>query len=97
MLCTASTFLEGLFTCAIFFRENASCFFFLSGQPSFPRMVRPIEWPPIWQTLEEFGMCAVHKDLMEVDDNILLIVVDPQGILDQLLKSQPIDLFMDKL
>ncbi len=80
-----------------FFRENASCFFFLSGLPSFPRMVRPIEWPPICQTLEEVTRRAVHKVLMEIDDNILLIVVDLQGILDQLLKSQPIHLFMDKL
>ncbi len=34
-------------------------------------------------SLEEVAVCAVHKVLLKVDDNILLIVGDPQGILDE--------------
>jgi hypothetical protein len=30
-----------------------------------------------------------HKVLMEVDDNILLIVGDPQGVLDSALQASP--------
>ncbi len=37
-------------------------------------------------------MHAGHKALVEVDDNILLIVDDPQGILDQKLRPRPINL-----
>jgi hypothetical protein len=33
--------------------------------------------------------CGNHKVLMEFDDNILLIVEDPQGILDQQLRPRP--------
>jgi hypothetical protein len=39
-------------------------------------------------------MCAGHKTLMEVDDNILLIVVDPQGILDEQLRPHPIHVLL---
>jgi hypothetical protein len=40
--------------------------------------------------LEEVDVHAGHKALMEVDDSILLIVGNPQGILDQLQRPIPI-------
>jgi hypothetical protein len=40
--------------------------------------------------LEEFAVHAGDKVLMEVDDTILLIAVDPQGILDQHHRPHPI-------
>jgi hypothetical protein len=39
-------------------------------------------------------MRADHETLMEVDDNILLIVVDPQGILDEQLRTHPIHVLL---
>jgi hypothetical protein len=36
--------------------------------------------------LEEVTLSLSHDILMEVDDNVLLIVGDPQGILDQHLR-----------
>jgi hypothetical protein len=39
--------------------------------------------------LEEVAVRVGRKVLMEVDDNILLIVSDPQGILDQQLRPHP--------
>ncbi len=41
---------------------------------------------------EEVAVCAGRKVLMDVEDNTLLIVGDPQGILDQLLWSHPMRL-----
>jgi hypothetical protein len=41
-------------------------------------------------SLEEVSMYAGHKVLMKVDDNILLIVCSPCGILDQQLRLHPI-------
>jgi hypothetical protein len=42
--------------------------------------------------LEEVAVRADHKVLIEVDDNIVLIVGDPQGILGQQLWPRSIDL-----
>ncbi len=42
-------------------------------------MVRPIYYAPFSLSLAYAG----HKVLMEIDNNILLIVGDPQGILDK--------------
>jgi hypothetical protein len=39
--------------------------------------------------LEEVAVQAGRKVLIEVDDNISLIVVDPQEILDQQLNPRP--------
>jgi hypothetical protein len=39
--------------------------------------------------LEEAAVHAGHEVLMEVDDNILLIAVNPQGILDEQLRPRP--------
>jgi hypothetical protein len=57
----------------------------LFGQLSFPEMVWSIEWHPIHPYLEDVIILAGHEVLMEVDDYILLIVGNPQGILDHLL------------
>ncbi len=43
-------------------------------------------------SLEEVAVCAGHKVLAEDDDNIVPIVGDPQGILDQQLKPHTINL-----
>jgi hypothetical protein len=45
-------------------------------------MVRPKEKALIQLSSEEVPVHVGHKVLMETDDNILLIVADPQGILD---------------
>jgi hypothetical protein len=42
-------------------------------------MDKPIEQSPIHLSLEEVAVRAGHKVLMEVDDNILPIVAEPQG------------------
>jgi hypothetical protein len=41
-------------------------------------------------SLREVAPCTGHKVLMEVDNNILLIVGDQSGILDNLLGLHPI-------
>jgi hypothetical protein len=51
--------------------------FLLSGLLSFPGMVRY----PIHLSLEEVWVQNGGEVLMDVDDSILLIVGDPQGIL----------------
>ncbi len=58
--------------------------------------MRPIEWAPNCLSLEDVVASVCHKVSMEVDDNILLIVGDAQGILDQQLSTHPfhlIDIF----
>ncbi len=50
---------------------------------SFLGMVRPIEQAPIHLSLEKIVAFVGHEVQMEVDDNNLLIVDDPQGILDK--------------
>jgi hypothetical protein len=45
-------------------------------------LVRPIEKSHISLSLEEVTVCAVHKVLMEVNNDILLIVGNPQGMLN---------------
>jgi hypothetical protein len=40
-------------------------------------------------SLEKVTVCAGHEVLMEVHDNFLLIVGDPQGILDEQLRTHP--------
>ncbi len=54
-----------------------------------------IECAPICLSLEEVAMSADYKVLMEVDDNILLIVGNPQGILGQQVRPYPIHLLND--
>ncbi len=63
---------------------------FLNGQPSFVRMIRPIEKAPICLSLEKVALCAANEVLVEVDDNILLIVGNSWRILDQQLRPKPI-------
>jgi hypothetical protein len=46
-------------------------------------MHRPIEDAPVHLSLGEVVVCAGHKVLMEVDNNILVIAGNTQGILDQ--------------
>jgi hypothetical protein len=53
-------------------------------------MNRPMEQVPICMSLEKVDVRAGHDVLMEVDDNISLIVVNPHGIFDQQLRSRPI-------
>ncbi len=55
-------------------------------------MVRPLEYSPIHLSLEEVTVHAGHKVLMEVDDNTLLIIGNPRGILDQQLRPHGINL-----
>jgi len=43
--------------------------------------------------LEEVAVHAGHKVMIEVDDLIVMIVCDGQGILDQQLRPHPIHLF----
>jgi hypothetical protein len=45
-------------------------------------MNRPIEQASISKTFEEVTGCVGHEVLMEVDGCMMLIVGDPQGILD---------------
>jgi hypothetical protein len=45
-------------------------------------MVRPKEYALICLSLEEVAVRAGYKVLVKVDNNILLIVGNPQGILD---------------
>ncbi len=51
-----------------------------------------IEKAHIHMSLEQVTMRAGRKVLMYVDNNILLIVGDPQGILNQKLRPRPIHL-----
>jgi hypothetical protein len=55
-------------------------------------MNRPVEQMPIRMSLEKVDVRAGHDVLMEVDDNISPIVVNPHGIFDQQLRSRPIHL-----
>jgi hypothetical protein len=55
-------------------------------------MDRPVDYALICLSLEEVTMHADHKVFIEVDDNIALIVGDPQGILGQQLWPRSIDL-----
>jgi hypothetical protein len=52
-------------------------------------MVRPIEKYPNHLSLEDVALPDDHDVLTDVDVNILLIVGDPQGILDQQLGPCP--------
>jgi hypothetical protein len=49
-------------------------------------MVRPIDKASVCLSSEKVVVRAGHEVLMEVDDNILLSVGDPQGILDLQLR-----------
>ena len=55
-------------------------------------MNRPMEQMPIHMSLEKVDVRVGHNALMEVDDNISPIVVNPHGIFDQQLRSHPIHL-----
>ncbi len=59
------------------------------GQPSFLGMVRLIEYASVHLPMEEVAVHAGREVLMEVDDNILLIVGDPQGISVEQLRPHP--------
>ncbi len=65
-------------------------FFFLIGQMSFHGMVRPKEYTPIIRSLEVVAVCPGQEVLMEIDNNILLMVRNPQGIIDKQIKHCPI-------
>jgi hypothetical protein len=65
---------------------------FLFVWTSFLRIIRPIEYAPICLSIKEVAVCAGRKVSMEVDDNILLIVGDPQLIFDQQLGPRQIHL-----
>ncbi len=54
----------------------ATIFVFLNELPSFPGIVRPIEWVPIHLPVEEVAMCAYREVFLEVDVNSALIVGD---------------------
>jgi hypothetical protein len=60
-------------------------------------MVRPIEKASIHLFLKEVLVHIGRKVMMEVDDNILLIVDDPQGILDEQLRLHPIHLLKNNI
>ncbi len=47
---------------------------------------------PVHPALLEAAVCGDHKVLMEVDNNILLVVVHPHGIICQQLRPRPIHL-----
>ncbi len=55
-------------------------------------IVSLIELAPVCLPSDKVTMHISHKVLMEVVNNILLIVVNPQGILDELLRPHPINL-----
>ncbi len=59
----------------------------------------PLEWlgqkimAPICLSLEEVGVCAGHKVLMEAEDSCTLIIGDSREIWCQQLRPRPIHLF----
>ncbi len=69
--------------------KNAISFFILFGQPSFPRMARPIDEAPISMFLEEVTVHGAHEVLMEVDNINGLIVGDLQGVVGRQLRPHP--------
>ncbi len=60
-------------------------------------MVRPIEKASIYLSLKEVLVRTGRKVMVEVTDNILLIVDDPLGILDQQLRLHPIQLLNNNI
>jgi len=52
---------------------------------------------PIYLSLEKVALHTGQNVWMEVDDNILLIVFDPQGTLDQQLRPCPIHILNIKI
>jgi hypothetical protein len=66
----------------------------LFGQLSFPGKVRPLDCAPKHLFLKEVTVHATHKVLLEVTDASSLINGNPQGILVQLLRPHPINLFI---
>ncbi len=63
--------------------------FFSCVVSSFLIMVRPTEQVPI-QLPRKKSLSVLATVLMQYDNNILLIVSNPQGILDQQLRPHPI-------
>ncbi len=61
-------------------------FLLLFGQPSFQRMARPTEYAPICLSSEIVAVRVGHKVFAESEDSVLMIVGNPKGILDQLLR-----------
>ncbi len=54
--------------------------------------IRLIESTPIYHSLEEIAVHAEREFLMKVENNILLIAGDPQGIFNHYLRPGPINL-----
>jgi hypothetical protein len=77
-----------------FYNSQDVLFYFYFEQPSFSRKVWPMEWAPIRMPMEEVAVHADHKGLKKADNNILLVVSDPQGRLDQQLRPHPIHLLL---
>ncbi len=67
-------------------------YFFSFVLPSYPALVRPINWATVHLSLIEVTVHACQGVLMEVDENSLLLAGDPQGILGQQIRLHPIDL-----
>jgi hypothetical protein len=53
-------------------QSHSFLIFYLFGQPSFSRILKPIESAPISLYLEEVTVGAGHKVLMEVYDDIII-------------------------
>ncbi len=55
-----------------------------------PRMFKPIVYATAHISLDKAAVHASYEDSMEVDDNNILVVDNPQGILCQQLSLHPI-------
>ncbi len=78
----------------LFYKDFYAPLLFLDGTIKFNRMVRSVYYTPIHLSLQEVGVCACNKVLIEVDDNRALIVCDPHGILGQQLRPHRIHLLL---
>jgi len=50
----------GILNQSLMFKIYSFLLFLIIGQPSFPRMVRPVEWPLNGLALEEIAVRAGH-------------------------------------
>jgi hypothetical protein len=57
-------------------------------------MVRLVALAPFCLSFEEKTVRVGNKVLMEVDDNILLNVADPQGIIEKQLMPHPTSILL---
>ncbi len=53
-------------------------------------MVRLIEYDPVCGSLKEVARHAGNKALMEVDDNILVFISNPQRVLNEQNRPHPV-------